>query len=216
MTTFNVLHLDSSLTGAASVSRLLSRETVDAWRAADSAVRVTYRDLAVSVPPQLTPDTVASMRQRTEPASAQAAADLAHINTLLEEFLAADAIVIGAPMYNFGVPTQLKAWIDALAQAGRTFEYTPQGPRGLAGGKRVVIASSRGNVYSIPPMQDKDFQERYLAAALQFMGITQFDVVRAEGVNRGPEPRAAALESARAAIAQLFAAQNTAQEAVAP
>lgn len=209
----HILHLDSSLTGPASVSRLLSRETVDAWRAADPSVRVTYRDLAVTVPPQLTPETVAALRLRSEPASAQGQADLAHINTLLDEFLAADAIVIGAPMYNFGVPTQLKAWIDALAQAGRTFEYTPQGPRGLAGGKRVVIASSRGNIYSTPPqMQDKDFQERYLVAALQFMGITRFDVVRAEGVNRGPEVRDAALASARAAIAQLFAAQ----EAVAP
>lgn len=212
MTPFNVLHLDSSLTGEASVSRLLSRETVDSWRAADPAVRVTYRDLAVTVPPQLTSETVAALRLRREPASAQGKAELLHINTLLDEFLAADAIVIGAPMYNFGVPTQLKAWIDALAQAGRTFEYTPQGPRGLAGGKRVVIASSRGNIYSTPQMQDKDFQERYLAAALQFMGITRIDVVRAEGLNRGPEVRAAALASARAAIAELFAVQ----EAVAP
>lgn len=213
MTPFNLLHLDSSLTGAASVSRLLSRETVDAWRSADPAMRVTYRDLSVTVPPQLTPETVAALRLRSEPASARAQADLAHINTLLDEFLAADAIVIGAPMYNFSVPTQLKAWIDALAQAGRTFEYTPQGPRGLAGGKRVVITSSRGNVYSTPPqMQDKDFQERYLVAALQFMGITRIDLVRAEGVNRGPEVRDAALASARAAIAQLFAVQ----EAVAP
>jgi FMN-dependent NADH-azoreductase len=210
---FHILHLDSSLTGPASVSRLLSRETVDAWRAADPAVRVTYRDLAVTVPPQLTPETVDALRQRSQPASAQGRAELAHLNTLLDEFLAADAIVIGAPMYNFGVPTQLKAWIDALAQAGRTFEYTPQGPRGLAGRKRVVIASSRGNIYSTPPqMQDKDFQERYLVAVLQFMGITRFDVVRAEGVNRGPEVRDAALASARAAIAQLFAAH----EAVAP
>lgn len=209
---FKLLHLDSSLTGPASVSRLICRETVDSWRAADPTVRVTYRDLAVTVPPQLTPETVAALRLRSEPASAQGKAELLHINTLLDEFLAADAIVIGAPMYNFGVPTQLKAWVDALAQAGRTFEYTPQGPRGLAGGKRVVIASSRGNIYSTPQMQDKDFQERYLAAALQFMGITRIDVVRAEGLNRGPEARAAALASARAAIAELF----TVQEAVAP
>ena len=129
---------------------------------------------------------------------------------LLVEFLAADAIVIGAPMYNFSIPTQLKAWIDALSQPGRTFAYTDKGPRGLAVGKRVVIASSRGNRYSQPPMSAKDFQESYVKAALNFMGVTDIEVVRAEGVNLSPAQREAALAEAHKSIATLFAAQDAA------
>jgi len=204
----NVLHLDSSLTGENSVSRLISREIVATWIAADPAVQVTYRDLAITMPPQLTGELLGALRFGKAPESAAGVADLAHIEELLSEFLAADALVIGAPMYNFSLPTQLKAWIDALSRAGKTFEYTPQGPRGLAGGKRVIVASSRGNVYSTPSMVERDFQERYLIAALKFMGIERFEIVRAEGVNRGPETRASALAEARAAIAQLaFAPQ---------
>ena len=97
----------------------------------------------------------------------------------------------------------LKAWIDALSRAGKTFEYTPQGPRGLAGDKRVIVASSRGNVYSAPAMVERDFQERYLIEALKFMGISRIEIVRAEGVNRSPEMRASALAGARATIRQL-------------
>ncbi len=101
-----------------------------------------------------------------------------------------------------------QAWIDALAQPGRTFRYTPQGPRGLAGGKRVVVASSRGNAYSQPPMSAMDFQEPYLVAVLKFMGITEIDIVRAEGVKLGPEQRKAALQRAHGKIAKMFASAD--------
>ena len=205
----NVLHLDSSLTGENSVSRVISREVVAAWRAADPALQVTYRDLAVTVPPQLTGELLGALRFGKAPESAAGVADLAHIEELLAEFLAADAVVIGAPMYNFSLPTQLKAWIDALSRAGKTFEYTPQGPRGLAGDKRVIVASSRGNIYSTSAMVERDFQERYLVEALKFMGIERFEIVRAEGVNRSPEMRAGALAEARATIAQIAFAPQT-------
>ena len=204
----NVLHIDSSLTGENSVSRTISREVVAAWRVADPTLQVIYRDLAVMVPPQLTGELLGALRFGKAPESAAGVADLALIDELLAEFLAADAVVIGAPMYNFSVPTQLKAWIDALSRAGKTFEYTPQGPRGLAGDKRVIVASSRGNVYSTPAMVERDFQERYLVAALKFMGISRIEIVRAEGVNRSPEMRASALAEARASITRMaFAPQ---------
>ncbi len=204
----NVLHLVSRPSGENSVSRTISREVVAAWRAADSSLQVTYRDLAVTVPPQLTGELLGALRFGKAPATAAGVADLALIEELLVEFLSADALVVGAPMYNFSLPTQLKAWIDALSRAGKTFEYTPQGPRGLAGDKRVIVASSRGNVYSMPSMVERDFQERYLIAALKFMGISRIEIVRAEGVNRSPEMRASALAEARATIMQMaFAPQ---------
>jgi FMN-dependent NADH-azoreductase len=205
----NLLHLDSSVLGPQSVSRLLSAEIVKAWRASVPQLRVTYRDLAKTVPPQLTGGALQAIRFGRIPDSDKTAADLASMNEMLDEFLAADAVVIGAPMYNFSLPTQLKAWIDALSQPGRTFAYTPEGPRGLAGNKRIVIASSRGNIYSASPMSAKDFQEPYLIAALRFMGIERFDVVRTEGVNRSPEMREAAIQSARETIKGLFTSPET-------
>jgi len=209
----NVLHLDSSLTGENSVSRTISREVIAAWRVADPTLQVTYRDLAVTVPPQLTGELLGALRFGKAPESAAGVADLAFIEELLAEFLAADAVVIGAPMYNFSLPTQLKAWIDALSRAGKTFEYTPHGPRGLAGDKRVIVASSRGNVYRTPGMVERDFQERYLVEALKFMGISRIEIVRAEGVNRSAEMRASALAEARATIGQIVLAPQA--EAVA-
>jgi FMN-dependent NADH-azoreductase len=126
-------------------------------------------------------------------------------DALVEELLAADAIVIGAPMYNFSIPTQLKAWIDRIAQAGRTFRYTEKGPVGLASGKKVVIASSRGGRYAGTALENAlDHQEAYLRAVLGFLGITDVTVVRAEGTGMGPEAQAQALESARRHIETLF------------
>lgn len=199
-----LLHVDSSVLGTQSVSRELSAAIVAAWRGAHADLDVTYRDLVDTPPPQLRDDTVKVVKFGATPSDA-ARPDLGRMEDMLSEFLAADAIVIGAPMYNFSVPSQLKAWIDALAQPGRTFAYTPNGPRGLAGGRRVVIASVRGNVYSRPPLEAVDFQERYLTAVLNFMGITRIDIVRAEGVNLSPAHRSEALQQARIQIAALFA-----------
>lgn len=184
----NLLHVDSSALGAHSVSRELSRAVVDAWKLAHPGAKVTYRDLAANPLPHWAPAPDAA--NPAERSGSEA----------LDEFLAADVVVVGAPMYNFSIPSTLKAWIDRLAIAGRTFRYTADGPEGLAGGKRVVIASSRGGIYSEGPAAAMDFQEDYLRKVFGFFGVTDLDVVRAEGVNLGPEQKQKAVSSALASI----------------
>ena len=133
--------------------------------------------------------------------------ELALTDSLVDEFLAADVVVIGAPMYNFSIPTQLKAWIDRLAQAGRTFRYTEKGPEGLAGGKRVIVASGRGGVYSTnPALAGLDHQEAYLRTVLGFFGITDVTFIRAEGIGMGPEAKEKALAGAAKEIEGLLVA----------
>jgi FMN-dependent NADH-azoreductase len=125
---------------------------------------------------------------------------------MLEEFLAADVVVIGAPMYNFAIPSQLKAWLDRILVAGKTFRYTANGPEGLAGGTRVIIASSRGGFYGKDaPAAAMDFQEPYLRAVFAFIGINEVEFVRAEGIAVGEEQKLAALASARQSIGTLMA-----------
>ena len=116
---------------------------------------------------------------------------------MLQEFLDADVIVIGAPMYNFGVPSTLKAWIDRVAVAGKTFRYTESGPQGLAGGKKVIIASSRGGAHQ---ESGGDFQESYLRFVFGFLGITDIEIVRAEGLAMSPQHRTDAMAAAHASI----------------
>jgi FMN-dependent NADH-azoreductase len=152
---------------------------------------VTYRDLTAHPLPHWTPVVDA------ESEAAKLGA------TVLDEFLAADVVVIGAPMYNFSIPSQLKAWIDRVSVAGKTFSYTEAGPKGLAGGKRVIVASSRGGVYSAGPAAGFDFQESYLRALFGFLGITDVEFVRAEGVNMSAEHKSAAIASARETIGSL-------------
>ena len=119
--------------------------------------------------------------------------------------ISADVIVIGAPMYNFGITSSLKAWVDRIAVAGKTFRYTETGPEGLAGGKRVIIASTRGGVYSAgSPAAAMDFQEPYLRTVLGFLGITDIEFVRAEGVAMGDEAKAQAIDNATATIGELL------------
>ena len=121
----------------------------------------------------------------------------------MEEFLAAEIVVVGAPMYNFSIPSQLKAWIDRLAVAGKTFRYTEKGPEGLAGGKKVIVASSRGGFYR-PDTQAAflDHQESYLRSVFGFFGITDVTFIRAEGVALGAEQRAKAIDAAKSEITQ--------------
>ena len=184
----NILHLDASALGAQSVSRELSANIVAALRRQSPAAQVRYRDLVADPLPHWQPVAGASR----EPGALGEA--------ILAEFLAADIVVIGTPMYNFGVPTQLKAWIDHIAVPGKVFRYTASGPEGLAGGKRVIVASSRGGVYSEGPAAGMDFQEGYLRAFFGFIGIDAVEVVRAEGLAMGPEHRNKALDHAHATI----------------
>ena len=117
-------------------------------------------------------------------------------------------VVLGAPFYNFSIPTQLKAWIDRIVQPGRTFRYTADGPEGLAGGKTVVIVSSRGGVYSdSAAARSLEHQESYLHTVLGFIGVTDVRVVRAEGLGLGADAKAAALAQADGAIAALETAR---------
>ncbi len=188
-----LLHIDSSALGGYSVSRQLTADIVAELQRNTPAASIQYHDLAAQPLPHWTPVADAS-----DPAVALG-------NQMLEDFLAADIVVIGAPMYNFGIPSQLKAWIDRIAVAGKTFRYGANGPEGLAGGKQVIIASSRGGMYSSGPAAVMDFQESYLRTVFGFIGITNVEFVRAEGLNMGDEPKAQALQSAQAAIGSLIA-----------
>jgi len=133
---------------------------------------------------------------------------------LVSQFLNADVVVIGAPLYNFSIPSQLKSWIDRIAQAGRTFKYTENGPVGLAGGKRVIVASTRGGVYSTTEGgRALEHQESYLQTIFGFFGIKDVEFVRAEGVNMGDAPRSAALQAATQSIAELSTRSEAQAEA---
>jgi FMN-dependent NADH-azoreductase len=199
-----LLHLDSSILGDSSASRQLSRAVVDSWLAAEPEAQVSYRDLASDALSHLS---AASLVAGGTPAELRDAAQQHEVElaeSTLNEFLAADAIVIGAPMYNFTVPTQLKAWIDRVAVAGKTFAYDENGPKGLAGGKKVVIVSTAGGIHAGQPSGQA--HEEYLQLVLRFLGITDIEIVRAEGLAYGDEPRANAFKSAQAQITGLFAA----------
>lgn len=203
-----VLHLDSSPLGGASATRELTASLASAYKA--TGAQVTYRDLAAQPIAHLDGELLQALRPAPgapAPTGEAVARELALTEELLAEFLAADVVIVGAPMYNFSVPTQLKAWIDRIAQAGRTFRYTAEGPVGLAGGRKVVVASARGGRYAGTAYeQAMDHQEAYLRAVFGFLGITDVDVVRAEGVAMGPEARAAALAQAKQAGSEAVAA----------
>ncbi len=196
-----LLHVDSSILGAHSVSRQLTAEVVAEWRKNRPDVTVEYLDLAVDAPNHFGADAVAIKGiAQPEPTEAQRAEN-ALSEKLVSQFLAADVIVIGAPFYNFSIPTQLKAWIDRLAQPGRTFTYTEKGPTGLATGKTVIVASTRGGAYSTSEGgQAMEHQESYLKVVFGFFGVTDVRIVRAEGLAMGDATKAAALSSARAGM----------------
>lgn len=183
-----LLHLDSSALGTNSVTRELSAAVVARWQDAAADLTVEYRDLDAEPLPHLTGRSLAN----ADPAEAEAA------EAALQQFLAADVVVIGAPFYNFSIPSTLKAWIDRVAVAGRTFRYTEAGPEGLAGGKRVIVVSGRGGQYG--DASPADFQEAYLRQVFGFLGVTDLEIVRAEGVAYSPQHRADALAAAHASI----------------
>ena len=195
-----LLHIDSAITGEQSVSRQLTARTVATWLNTHPGTRVDYLDLAAQAPSHLNAQ---SLGFRTGQAAATDAErhENAVSEALVSQFLAADVIVVGAPLYNFSIPSQLKAWIDRIAQTGRTFKYTDKGPVGLAGGKTVIVASSRGGVYSTSEGGlAMEHQESYLKVVFGFFGITDVRFVRAEGVGMGPDAKAAALASAELQI----------------
>ena len=196
-----LLHIDSAITGAHSVSRQLTAQTVAAWQAQHPGTQVSYLDLVANAPAHFTSDAMAPRTGQTADLSEAQQRENAVSEQLVSQFLAADVVVIGAPFYNFSIPSQLKAWIDRIAQPGRTFRYTANGPEGLATGKTVIIASSRGGVYSTSEGgRAMEHQESYLQTVLGFFGITDVRFVRAEGIGMGDEAKAAALASAAQSI----------------
>ncbi|MEO7338750.1 MAG: FMN-dependent NADH-azoreductase [Caldimonas sp.] len=200
-----LLHLDSSALGAASVSRRLSAEIVARQRALHADLQVTYRDLAADPALHLNGAHMAARGGATNQ-DPTIDADLLKGNAYLDELLAADIVVIGAPMYNFSIPTPLKSWVDRIAVAGKTFRYTAAGPVGLLEGKRAFIASARGSVYPAgQPAAANEHQESYLIGLLSFLGLTDVKVVRAEGLAFGPEAKEAAIAHALDDIAALTA-----------
>ena len=200
-----LLHIDSSILGAGSVSRTLSSAIVAAQQAQHAGLEISYRDLAAQPVGHLSGAHLAA-GQGAVPEDATLAADVADGAAVLDAFLAADIVVVGAPMYNFSIPTQLKAWIDRLAIAGRTFRYSEKGVEGLAGGKTVIIASSRGGFYGEgTPIAFLDHQETYLKGVFSFFGINDIRFIRAEGVALGDEARGKAVDGAQADIQKLAA-----------
>ena len=183
-----LLHLDSSALGTHSVTRELSAAIAQNLQQAHPGIETRYRDLAADPLPHWVP------------AADAADAAVRTGSEAMDEFLAADVVVIGAPMYNFGIPSTLKAWIDRIAVAGKTFRYGPNGPEGLATGKKLVVASARGGAYGDD--SPADFQESYLRHLFGFLGVTDIEFVRAEGVAHGPEQKARALAQAHERIGQ--------------
>lgn len=182
-----LLHLDSSIQGENSVSRAVSAAVVERLRRAQGDLEIAYRDLGSSPPAHLTLAGFGSSE----------AADI------LEQFLAADIVVIGAPMYNFGIPTQLKSWFDHILISGKTFRYGANGAEGLAGAKRVIVALARGGFYSDGAGVAMEHSETHLRAMLGFIGITNPEFIIAEGIATGPEQRDKAIEAALADAARV-------------
>jgi FMN-dependent NADH-azoreductase len=181
-----ILHIDSSINAENSASRTLSRSIIHQLKSAEWGEQVVQRDLVSQPLPHLTLDAFAD-------------------TSVLDEFLAADTVVIGAPMYNFTLPTQLKAWIDRIVVAGKTFHYTANGPEGLAGGKRVIIALARGGFYdSKSPAAALEHLETYLRGVFNFIGVEP-EFVTADGLAISPEQRDASIKQALGETVRLAA-----------
>jgi FMN-dependent NADH-azoreductase len=201
-----LLHIDASILGDNSVSRRVSAAIVDRLREATPGLDIVYRDLSAAPLSHLSGAHLAAA-QRAVPEAPQLQHDMAASEAALGEFLAADIVVIGAPMYNFTIPSQLKAWIDRIIVAGKTFRYGAQGAEGLAGTKRVIIAISRGGLYGAGmPSAGAEHVETYLRTVFGFIGVANPEIIVAEGILVGPEQREKAVAGALHAATELRAA----------
>lgn len=201
-----LLHIDASILGDHSVSRQLSAAAVERLRQTTANLTITYRDLGIAPLSHLSGAHLAA-GQGVAPENPAVQDDIAAGAAVLEEFLAADIVVIGAPMYNFTIPSQLKTWIDRILVAGKTFKYSEKGPEGLAGGKRVILTISRGGFYGAgSPAASAEHLETYLRTVFGFIGIPNPEIIVAEGILVGPEQREKALTGALQAATGLQAA----------
>ena len=187
--TVKLLHIDSSILDGNSASRALTAGIVARWRRTMPELQVLHRDLA---------GTHALSHMDGASLAKSDAAEAARSARVMEDFLAADVIVLGAPMYNFGIPSQLKAWIDRIAVAGKTFRYTAEGPQGLAGGKQVIVAATYGGQHSVE--SGRNFVEPYLRQVFAFLGIDDIEFVSADGLSMSPEHRSQSMSAAHARI----------------
>ncbi|WP_137886662.1 FMN-dependent NADH-azoreductase [Pseudomonas sp. 2FE] len=195
-----VLVIESSARQQGSVSRELTAQFIAQWQAAHPADQVTVRDVAVEQVPHLDLNLLGGWMTPAEQQTAAEKAALARSNTLTDELLAADVLVLAAPMYNFAIPSTLKSWLDHVLRAGVTFKYTDTGPQGLLTGKRAYVLTARGGIYAGSSM---DHQEPYLRQALGFIGIHEVDFIHAEGLNLGGEFQEKGLSQAKAQLAQV-------------
>jgi len=198
----NILQINSSprawANGQGSQSTRLANELVDKLRAANPGATLTLRDLTANPHPSLDESTLGALFTPEQARSAEQHARVAQDQALIDELKAADVVVIGVPMVNFGISSQLKNWIDAVTKAGVTFKYTATGPVGLVEGKKVYAVLARGGIYRDQP---HDTQVPYLRQILGFLGLTDIRFIYAEGLAMGPDAEAKALSSARAEIA---------------
>ncbi len=199
-----ILVLNSSAGGADSVSRLLVADAVAALKAKNPALTVVERDLAADPVPHLSPEAVVGVRTG-DTSTPERAAAVALSDALIDELKAADYVVIGSPMYNFGITSTLKSWFDYVLRAGVTFRYTENGPVGLVGEKTAIVVESRGGVYSEGPFKVADSQEPHLRTMLGFIGIKDVTFIHAERIGFGPEARAKSIADARATIGKIAA-----------
>lgn len=200
-----ILHIDSSILGGYSVSRALTAGIVEKLQKLHSGASVIRRDLTADAAMHLSDAHMAAF-QGGAVTDAALGQDLATGNAYVDELFAADIIVIGAPMYNFTIPSQLKAWVDRVCVAGRTFKYGANGAEGLVTGKKVFVASARGGIYSEgSPAAAVEHQESYLKGVLAFIGLTDVTIIRAEGLALGEEAKAEAIADAKAEIEALAA-----------
>ncbi|MGX5914725.1 FMN-dependent NADH-azoreductase [Aliidiomarina sp. Khilg15.8] len=195
-----ILHINAGLFGDQSVSTQLSNQVVERLTKANNNATVVTRDVAQEPVAHLNAEILMAASVAEDERSDLQQRELAVTEALLDELFTADVLVIGAPMYNFGIPSQLKAWVDRIAQAGRTFKYTENGPQGLLTGKRAYIASARGGFYSSGDTAAMDHQENYMKTLLGFVGISDVTIVRAEGVNISDSQREESLQSAADSI----------------
>jgi FMN-dependent NADH-azoreductase len=196
-----VLIIDSAATGDASVSRKLTAEVAERLSTRDPNAHIVRRDIGASPVPHLTAETVGAIRGVASTEAEREA--LALSDALIEEVKQADLIVIGAPMYNFGMASTLKTWFDHILRAGVTFRYTEAGPEGLVKGKKAVVIETRAGFYSEGPAAVMDNQEPHIRTLLGFMGITDVTFIRAEKLAFGPDAAAAAIADAAAEIGGL-------------
>lgn len=196
-----ILRIDSATTGANSVSRELTQAITDHFVAKYPDAELVERDLERNPLPHLTQATTGAIRLPEDKHDDAMKAAFPAERAVLDEFLTSDVVIVGAPMYNFSIPSQIKAWLDRLGVPGVTFSYSEAGPKGLAGGRRVIIASSRGGTYEMGG--PAEHQESLLRDFFAFIGIDDPEFIRAEKIGFGPDVRAAAIASAKEEISKL-------------